>query len=62
MRKYQVYSVDPEGRVLGNRVIEAASDDDAIFTARSMRRQFNTEIWHRDRRVGRIAGVPRVSP
>jgi hypothetical protein len=58
VRQYQVYSIEPDGRISGNRVIEAASDDEAVFAVRSMQRQLTTEVWHGDRRVGRIPGAP----
>ena len=61
MTQYRVYSIDPQGRISGDRVIEAASDDEAIFAVRSMQRELNTEVWHGDRRVGRIAGIPKVT-
>jgi hypothetical protein len=62
VREYQIYSIDPEGRITGNRIIEALSDEEAIFAVRSMQRQFNTEVWQHDRRIGRVPGVARLSP
>ena len=59
--QYQVYSIDPEGRITGNRVIEAANDDEAIFAVRSMKRQLDTEVWRRDQRLARIPGTPRLA-
>jgi hypothetical protein len=59
VQKYQVYSITEDGSVTGNREIEAASDDEAIFTVRAMQRPHNTEIWYRDRRVARVAPIPR---
>ena len=60
MQEYQVYSIDPEGRITDNRVIEAANDDEAIFAVRSMKRQLDTEVWRRDRRLARVPGVPHI--
>jgi len=60
--QYQIFSIDPEGRVSGNRTIDAAGDNEAILAVRSMQRPLNTEIWRGDRRVGRIAGVRRLEP
>jgi hypothetical protein len=54
MKEYQVYSIDQNGAIIWNRVIEAASDEDAVISVRSMQRPHNTEVWHRDRRIGRI--------
>jgi hypothetical protein len=56
MKEYQVYSIDQNGVIIGNRVIEAENDDDAVISVRSMHRPHNTEVWCRDRRVGRIPG------
>jgi hypothetical protein len=55
MRAYQVYSIDENGSILGSRMIEAQSDEQAVFAARAMQRPYNTEVWHRDRRVARLA-------
>jgi hypothetical protein len=54
MREYQVYSIDQNGAIIGNRMIEAENDEDAVISVRSMQRPHRTEVWYRDRRVGRI--------
>jgi hypothetical protein len=54
MKSYQVYSVDPQGGICGDRTLQAENDDEAIFAVRSMGRQLETQIWDRDRRVARI--------
>jgi len=54
MREYQIYSIDSAGVIVGNRVIEAESDDEAVYAVRSMQRPNVTEVWYRDRRVGRV--------
>ena len=56
MKIYQIYSVDEHGSISGNRTIEAANDDEAVFAVRSMQRSLETEIWDRDRRVARVPG------
>jgi hypothetical protein len=61
VKKYQVYSITEDGSVIGNREIEAASDDEALFAVRAMQRPHHTEIWHRDRRVAKVAPHPRLS-
>jgi hypothetical protein len=61
VRQYQIYSIDQNGMITGNREIEAENDDEAIFAVRSMQRPLNTEVWYSDRRIGRIPGVPRLS-
>ena len=54
MREYEIYSIDEFGRITGNRTIEAPSDEEAVWAVKSMQRPLNTEVWYRDRRVGRI--------
>ena len=54
MREYRVYSIDECGRIVGERTIEAANDDEALFDVRSMQRPLMTELWRGDRRIGRI--------
>jgi hypothetical protein len=55
MRTYQVYSIDAGGSISGERNIEAANDEEAVFTVKAMQRPLETQIWHGDRRVARIA-------
>ena len=55
MKEYRVYSIDECGRITGDRMIGALSDDEAIFAVRSMQRPLITEVWYRDRRIGRVA-------
>jgi hypothetical protein len=50
-----VYSIDPGGAISGERRIEAAGDDEAVFTVKAMQRPLETQIWDGDRRVARIA-------
>lgn len=38
MKEYQVYSIDENGMISGNSVIEAQSDEEAVFAVRSMQR------------------------
>ncbi|HEX8839486.1 MAG TPA: hypothetical protein VF750_03335 [Sphingomicrobium sp.] len=59
MKEYQIYSIDERGTIVGNRVIEAEGDDEAVFAVRSMQRPHNTEVWCRDRRIGRVPGYAR---
>lgn len=54
MKHYQVYSVDENGSISGNRTITAPTDDEAVFAVRSMERPLETEIWDRDRRVAKV--------
>lgn len=59
MKSYQVYSVDSQGSICGDRMLQAENDDEVIFAVRSMGRQLETQIWDRDRRVARIPPVER---
>jgi hypothetical protein len=61
VKKYQVYSITEDGAVIGDREIEATSDDEAVYAVRAMQRPNHTEIWHRDRRVAKVAPHPRLS-
>jgi len=54
MKSYRVYSIDENGRISGDRMIDAETDEEAIFAARSMQRPLSTEIWHHDRRIARV--------
>ena len=54
MRTYQVYSIDLQGRIVGDREMEAENDEEAVFAARSLQRALVTEVWSRDRRIGRV--------
>jgi len=56
MPTYQVYSLDPNGRICGDRMIEAKSDTEIVWTVRSMQRALDTEIWDRDRRIAKVPG------
>jgi hypothetical protein len=54
VKTYRIYSVDSRGRIVGDREIEAENDEEAIFAARSLQRTLVTEVWSRDRRIGRV--------
>ena len=54
MPSYNVYSIDEQGSISGERTIDAVSDDEAIFVVRSMRRPLETQIWVRDRRIATV--------
>ena len=54
MARYNVYSIDEHGAISGERMIDAASDDEAIFAVRSMQRPIETQIWNRDRRIATV--------
>lgn len=54
MARYNVYSIDHDGSISGERLIDAVSDDEAIFAVRSMRRPIETQIWVGDRRIATV--------
>jgi hypothetical protein len=54
VKKYQIYSITEGGSITGDRVIEAASDDEAVFAVKAMQRPHHTEIWYHDRRIAKI--------
>jgi hypothetical protein len=54
MKTYRVYSLLGNGSITGEREIDAASDDEAVFAVRAMQRDLVTEIWQRDRRIARV--------
>ena len=54
MAQYRIYSVNDDGGIFGDRLIEAVSDEDAVFAVRSMQRPFPCEIWQRDRRIAKV--------
>ena len=54
MKTYRIYSLDSRGRIVGDREIDAENDEEAVFAARSLQRTLVTEVWSRDRRVGRV--------
>lgn len=56
MPKYRVYSVSSNGQIHGDRSLNAADDNDAIFAVKSMQRPDDTEIWLLDRRIAKIPG------
>ena len=61
MRKYQIYTVGPDGSVSAQRTIDAQDDAEAIFAARSMQRPLVTEVWYGDRRIARIGAAGGLS-
>lgn len=54
MARYNVYSIDEDGSISGERTLDAMNDDEAIFTVRSMQRPLETQIWVADRRIAKI--------
>jgi hypothetical protein len=61
MKSYQIYSVDRNGAIFGDRTIEAETDDEAIFAVRSMQRSLDTQVWRGDCRVASVPGKPAIT-
>ena len=55
MTEYRLYCLDGANRITRAEGIRAASDDEAIEAARSMKLPVKCELWQRDRLVARIA-------
>jgi hypothetical protein len=60
VKTYQIYSVDRNGAILGDRTIEAENHQEAVFAVRSMQRTLDTQIWHLDHRVATVPGKPAI--
>lgn len=55
MAQYRLYSVDPNGHVVGPpKVLACASDEEVIGKVRSMLDGLNVEIWKGTRRVKKL--------
>ena len=54
MATYIVYRLNGEGKIRAAEWIEAGDDHDALAQARRLEARGECEIWHRDRRIGRV--------
>ena len=61
MPNYRVYCYDGAGKLWVADSIEAASDDEAMAEARTMKVAIKCEVWERDRLVGTVE-TPREPP
>jgi hypothetical protein len=60
MISYRVYCLDGMSRIVRAEPLEAGSDDDALRMARVVMGDcFKSEVWERDRLVGRLDGHAR---
>ena len=57
MATYVLYSFNDDGKISRSDPIEAGDDDEALIAARALKRPNDCELWHRDRRIGRINGA-----
>ena len=54
MPNYRAYLIDDDDRVASYQPIEAQSDSEAMEAARPFVDGFDVEVWHLDRKIGRI--------
>jgi hypothetical protein len=54
MPTYRAYLINEDNRVASYKPIEAETDADALQAARQLVSGCDVEVWHLDRRVGRI--------
>ena len=54
MPNYIVYRLNETGRIRGSEWIGAVDDEDALLLARALLPGISSEVWQRDRRVGRL--------
>jgi hypothetical protein len=52
--KYILYCLNEAGRIWRSESLDAASDEDALAAARAMDLPHGSEVWQRDRMVGRV--------
>jgi hypothetical protein len=57
MRTYRAYLIDEDNRVSSYRPIEADTDADALQAARQFADGCDVEVWHLDRKIGRLERV-----
>jgi hypothetical protein len=55
MPTYRAYLIDEDDRVASYKPVEAESDAEAIEAARRFVDGFDVEVWHLDRKIGRLA-------
>jgi hypothetical protein len=54
MPTYRAYLIDQDDRVASFKPIEADTDEQALEVARQFVGSFDVEVWHLDRKVGRV--------
>jgi hypothetical protein len=57
MRTYRAYLIDEDNRVSSYRPIDADTDADALQAARQFVDGCDVEVWHLDRKIGRLERV-----
>jgi hypothetical protein len=54
MPTYRAYLIDENDRVASYKAVEADSDADALLAARQFVDGCDVEVWHLDRKIGRL--------
>ena len=57
MPTYRAYLIDVDDRVASYKLVEADSDSEAMEAARRFVEGFDVEVWHLDRKIGRLASA-----
>jgi hypothetical protein len=57
MPTYRAYLIDGDNRVSSYRPIEADTDAEALQAARQFVAGCDVEVWHLDRKIGRLERV-----
>jgi hypothetical protein len=54
MPTYRAYMIDRDNRVASYKPIEADTDAEALKAARQFADDYDVEVWHLDRKIGRL--------
>jgi hypothetical protein len=54
MPTYRAYLIDEDDRVASYKPIDAESDSEAMEAARRFVEGLDVEVWHLDRKIGRL--------
>jgi hypothetical protein len=54
MPTYRAYLIDENNRVASYKPVEAESDAEALLAARQFVDGCDVEVWHLDRKIGRL--------
>jgi hypothetical protein len=59
MPTYRAYLINDDNRVASYKPIEADTDAEALKAARQFADGCDVEVWHLDRKIGRVARAKR---
>ena len=54
MPTYRAYMIDRDNRVASYKPVEADTDAEALKAARQFVDDYDVEVWHLDRKIGRL--------